>query len=151
MYEVSLSAKKKNDRSKFLSAFMREISGDFGKEIIDDFVNGRTNELMEKWNEVGEKIKKKSYSQKSSKKSQSSSSGKKFKSVSTVRTIKDTNILVEPSVGDARLVVLSDKKGKVLLSLEGGQLEDAVKKGYVDSSDWHESMYEYAKQIKVIQ
>ena len=144
---TSLSAKKKNDRSKFLSAFMREISGDFGKEIIDDFVNGRTEDLMTKWAEVGQKMKKKSYSQKGSKKKSTSAS---FKSESAlIRTIKDTNIGVEPA-GDPNLVVLSDKKGKVLLALEGTKLEKALKEGMVDPTDWHESMYEYAKQLKVI-
>jgi hypothetical protein len=144
---LSKGKKKKNPRSKFLSAFMREITGDFGNEIIDHFMNGRNEELGAMWNELGAKMKKKASGQKaSSKRTSESATSEKFPNV---RSVKDTKIETEFN-GSKALVRLTDRRGRTIVEWRNDDVNDATTGGILDSRDYQESAYEYAKQLGII-
>lgn len=44
--------KQPNDRSNFLSPFMKKVSGDFGNSIIEAFTKGDKEKFTELWDQV---------------------------------------------------------------------------------------------------
>ena len=45
----------------------------------------------------------------------------------------------------ARQLRLIDSSGKVLLELKGHEIDEAIRAGFLDPSDYHFSMYQYAR------
>lgn len=41
-----------NDRSVFLSVFMKKASGDFGRKLVEAFVSGNEEDFKKSWDEV---------------------------------------------------------------------------------------------------
>ena len=73
----------------------------------------------------------------------SMSASKRFPNV---RNIRDTDMEIE----EGRYYALKTKDGDTILDWNGREAQDAVKRGFIDPRDWHESAYEYAKQLGVI-
>lgn len=46
------ASRKKNDRALFLSPFMKKVSGEFGKKLVNAFVSGDKAEFEKLWGEV---------------------------------------------------------------------------------------------------
>lgn len=46
---------------------------------------------------------------------------------------------------DARGLRLCTLDGRVILELEGHEVEAAVRAGFLDPADWHYSLFEYAR------